>query len=289
MKLFFLLLLGASWKLTLQQDLANEERTDQCECGMTSKCKRIVGGTESSCGKYPWMVALIQYSNGNYAQFCGGCLVSHQWLVTAAHCISSEVTESSLVVSLGDFDLSTTTEAKSVARKVSKIAVHPQYNTKTHDYDIAMVKLASPVNFTDNIQPICLPPTDFNATGKMATVAGWGATAEDGETSSRLREADIPVISKTQCQSAYGSNYPITENMLCAGYPQGHKDSCQGDSGGPLFYQCPNGRRTLVGVVSFGIGCARPGLPGVYADAKTLQPYIISYATGDGLCRTVCS
>ena len=111
------------------------------------------------------------------------------------------------------------------------------------------------------------------AAGSSVTVAGWGATSEGGASSSTLRYVDVPVVSRATCQAQYGTS-SITNNMICAAETAGGQDSCQGDSGGPLV---PTGSKTLVGVVSFGNGCARRGYAGVYTRVSTQLSFINQY------------
>jgi trypsin len=94
--------------------------------------------------------------------------------------------------------------------------------------------------------------------GALAMASGWGATAEGGQLSATPQSVKVPIVSRASAQSAYGTS-AITTNMIAAGYPEGGKDACQGDSGGPLVI---NG--VLVGLTSWGNGCARPGYPGIY-------------------------
>jgi len=154
---------------------------------------------------------------------------------------------------------------------------HPNYNPDTTLNDIAVIKLERPVKFTAAVQPACLPgsgePTPDNAEG---TVAGWGLVREGSyDTSSILLQVGVPTINSRQCAGSYQSQgIRIDESaMLCAGYRQGGKDACQGDSGGPYVIRTGQGY-TLHGVVSFGVGCARPGLPGVYARVANYIPWI---------------
>ena len=139
------------------------------------------------------------------------------------------------------------------------------------DNDIALVELESEVEFNDNMKPVCLPTRSSNfRDGTMCTVTGFGAIREGGPQAQTLMKANVPIVNRQKCSQNYGR---ISELKICAGYDQGRIDSCQGDSGGPLV--CPqNGKFYLAGVVSYGIGCARPGYPGVYANVKALIHWI---------------
>jgi len=148
---------------------------------------------------------------------------------------------------------------------------HPRYDDRTKDYDIALVELNSDAPLSDNVKPVCLPTPNSNfPPGKMCTVTGFGVLSEGGQQATKLMKADVPIVDSKKCAQSYGQ---ITKFMLCAGYDQGRIDACQGDSGGPLVCS-ENGKAYLAGVVSFGIGCARPNYPGVYANVKSLMDWI---------------
>ncbi|KAJ7392546.1 hypothetical protein OS493_012217 [Desmophyllum pertusum] len=137
------------------------------------------------------------------------------------------------------------------------------------DNDIALIKLESEVSFNDNMKPVCLPTNNFPP-GTMCLVSGFGTIRSNGPQSKTLRKVNVPIVDNQKCGENYG---PISYLKVCAGYDQGKMDACQGDSGGPLV--CPqNGKYYLTGVVSYGIGCAKAGYPGVYANVKELLPWI---------------
>jgi len=140
------------------------------------------------------------------------------------------------------------------------------------DNDIAVVQLDSEVSFNDNMKPVCLPPKEMKfRSNTMCTVTGFGAIREGGPQATTLMKADVPLVGNRKCSKFYNSR--ISNLKICAGYDRGSIDSCQGDSGGPLV--CPkNGKAYLAGVVSYGIGCARPKLPGVYANVRNLLDFI---------------
>lgn len=155
--------------------------------------------------------------------------------------------------------------------------VNENYNPATYQNDIALLELSQEVIYKQHIVPVCLPSKGDNVTGKMATVTGWGRTqygvpAPPG----LLQKVDVEVLNSTICQSwmkSVGRREVIYSNMLCAGYKQGGKDSCQGDSGSPLTVKNDD-RSTLIGLVSWGVGCARPNLPGVYTKISEFIDWI---------------
>uniref|UniRef100_A0A8C6TPC4 Peptidase S1 domain-containing protein n=1 Tax=Neogobius melanostomus TaxID=47308 RepID=A0A8C6TPC4_9GOBI len=198
----------------------------------------IVGGADASPGSWPWQAYLsIAGSDGSY--MCGGALINKQWILTAAHCICSIRSQ----VVLGARDLSSQ-GLEVVKRGVAEWRMHPFYDCilgQRLDNDIALIKMSEPVTYTTYIQPVCLAQKNSTFhTGVKAWVAGWGTL-----------EFDLSIPGKT----------------ICAGYPEGKKDSCQGDSGGPLVVK-KGSNWVQAGVVSFGYECARRNKPGVYTEVS---------------------
>ncbi|XP_062969375.1 enteropeptidase [Cynocephalus volans] len=234
---------------------------------------KIVGGTNAKEGAWPWLVAL--YYNGQL--ICGASLVSSDWLVSAAHCVYGRNLElSKWTAILGLYKTSNLTSPQIVTRLIDQIVINPHYNRRRKDNDIAMMHLELKVNYTDYIQPICLPEENqVFPPGKSCSIAGWGTVEYQGPTADILQEADVPLLSNEKCQQQM-PEYNITENMICAGYGEGGIDTCQGDSGGPLMCQEDN-RWFLVGVTSFGYQCALPNRPGVYARVPRFTEWIQSF------------
>ncbi|KAM9745016.1 LOW QUALITY PROTEIN: serine protease 33-like [Menidia menidia] len=230
---------------------------------------RIVGGEDAPAGSWPWQASLQRRGS----HFCGGSLINNMWVLTAAHCFPSTST-SDLVVSLGR-DTLQGSNPNAVSRTVSRVINHPNYNDDTSDNDICLLQLSDTVDFTDHIRPVCLAASGSQfSEGQNSWVTGWG-NIRNGVSlppPQTLQEVDVPVVSNSRCNSAYGI---ITGNMICAGLTQGGKDSCQGDSGGPLVSRNET-RWVQSGVVSFGRGCAEPNFPGVYARVSQYQTWINS-------------
>ncbi|XP_010080959.1 PREDICTED: transmembrane protease serine 5-like, partial [Pterocles gutturalis] len=158
---------------------------------------------------------------------------------------------------------------------VKKIIYHPLYNDNSLDYDIALMKLQVPLNFSDAIRAVCLPPSQQDLfPGTQCWVSGWGYTRPDqAQVTETLKEALVPLIGTKKCNSSCMYAGELTARMLCAGYLHGKVDACQGDSGGPLVCQDQFTWR-LVGIVSWGQGCAEPNHPGVYTNVAQLLPWI---------------
>ena len=179
--------------------------------------------------EYPWQAAVITRSGG----FCGGSLISNLWVITAAHCTDGNKA-TGIQVHLGQHDLYSATESKLLRMGVNKIVEHPSYNSQSTNYDFALLKMSSKVDFLENphVRPICLP-RDLSESydGHVAVVSGWGTTSSGGNMASKLREVEVQVMSNQVCQGMGYQPSWITSQMLCAGVVGGGKDSCQGDSG----------------------------------------------------------
>jgi len=243
-----------------------------CNCGIPNRSNRIVGGVETEENEYPWQVGLVSASGSR--PWCGGTLISDRHVLTAAHCTAGS-SPSSISVLVGEHrtDDSTFTRVP-----LSAITDHPDYNSGTLDNDYSILTLAEPVEFSAAIAPACLPSTNSDFAGVLATVSGWGTLSSGGNQPTVLNEVDVTVQSNAECNSAYGSG--ITDNMICAA--DAGKDSCQGDSGGPLVAQ-ENDKYTLIGVVSWGYGCAMPQYPGVYARVTEKMDWILANTSGTQL------
>lgn len=188
---------------------------------------------------------------------------------------------SQIRVRLGEYDFSSTQEPYPFQeRGIAAKYVHPQYNFFTYENDLALLKLDRSLQYMPHVAAICLPPdTTGNLVGTNATVTGWGRLSEGGVLPSLLQEVQVPIVSNDKCKSMFqaaGRNEFIPGIFMCAGYETGGRDSCQGDSGGPLQVKDPSGRWMLAGIISWGIGCAEPNLPGVCTRITKFKPWIVS-------------
>lgn len=238
-------------------------------------------------------------------------LINHRWILTAAHCKPAFF--SSLEIILGkqktfedapppegsamaaivkmtgkaSFFSSSHNDIDSGPRKfpvmqvlADTVIVHPDYESKTLENDLALIKLKKPIPFREDIQPICLPGVNEDFTNLDGYAIGWGLTDFDKrQLPDTLQIVRLPMLSNKKCQAMYkkaGHDKIITEMDLCAGYAKGGMDACEGDSGGPLIVRRPgDGRWTLSGIVSNGVKCGEPLLPGVYTRVAKFVPWII--------------
>ncbi|KAE8741169.1 hypothetical protein FOCC_FOCC013332 [Frankliniella occidentalis] len=252
---------------------------------------RIVGGEKATFGKWPWQpshnwfrlgprdgISLRQWRTSTFLHKCGAALLNENWAITAAHCVDN-VPPTHLMLRLGEHDLSTEEEPYGYREhRVQLIASHPQFDSRTFEYDLAMLRFYEPVQFQPNILPICVPQDDTNFVGRTAHVTGWGRIYEEGPLPSVLQEVSVPVINNSVCETMYhaaGYIEHIPNIFICAGWRKGGFDSCEGDSGGPMVIQRPEDKRwVLAGVISWGIGCAEPNQPGVYTRISEFRDWI---------------
>lgn len=226
---------------------------------------RIVGGGVAAEYENPFQVALLLKSTANNqdAQFCGGTIVAPNKVVTAAHC--SDFVNANQVQVLTD---ARRLDGSGTRRDVAQITIHPDWDNTTFDSDIAVWELTTSATTPSADLAIYDGPQD----GELL-VTGWGRLAEGGASPLDLQSVEVPLVSTANCNDSNSYNGEITANMFCAGPEAGGQDSCQGDSGGPLTRGLDH--TVLTGVVSWGTGCARPNLFGVYT--RVSSPGILQF------------
>ncbi|XP_055586849.1 trypsin beta-like [Uranotaenia lowii] len=235
---------------------------------------KIIGGTPATRGEFPSKVSLQLATNG--AHFCGGTLLTLKHVLTAAHCVTDVhgvPWSVSRIQAMAD-DLNVLPKMGSPTRQVRQVKslnIHEQYNAKRLEHDIALLKLVSEFTQTDTLYP-AKRASSSPAAGSLCALAGWGVTSEHSQTvSPTLQRVNMEVVAFEQCNSAYEGT--LIRGMMCAAAPG--RDACQGDSGGALM--CKN---KVVGVVSFGAGCAHPNFPSVHVDVVHYEKWISKALNG---------
>jgi len=222
----------------------------------------VVGGTRAAQGEFPFMVRL--------SMGCGGALYTQQIVLTAAHCVSGSGANTSITATAGVVDLQSTTGRVQV--RSTRVLQAPGYNGTGKDW--ALIKLASPITTQSTLK--LATTTQYN-TGNF-TVAGWGSATEGGAQQRYMLKATVPFVSDATCRSYSGYSGLVAAEEICAGFASGGVDTCQGDSGGPMFRRDSANEWVQVGIVSWGIGCARPNAPGVYSEVSTFASAIAAAA-----------
>ena len=288
---------------------------------------RIINGQDYVKGMFPWMAQINQCDDNNDCiTFCGGALINHNFVLTAAHCFAHQ--EFEFNVKLGVFnqknkkaendDSLDWTGMQEFSFSQSDVAKHESYTNPHDGFDIAIVRLSKHVEFTDYVQPICLSSKAANLklldevkslteSRRKYFTAGWGLKSlENGKTSNKLQFAGVKLINNQKCENwfqksladyykDYNDNndnnesgseqgqeslapkaYANQEKVLCAGYKNGGTDACLADSGGPLMVEGNDKRWSLIGIVSWGLGCALKKQPGVYTRVDTYYDWIES-------------
>ena len=238
---------------------------------------RIVNGTNASLEEAPYFTLLL--TNGNQLAGCGGSLITPCHVLTAAHCIRSQRAISHVLVGVRTpWSSQSSLGRKTHYSAVSSIIKHPLFSSSLNANDIAILNLESCVDGSD-IQPVKLAEStgdlvNFSLEGEVLKAYGFGQLEEGGEVQvETLQVADLPFIDREACLLSYAN---LADDAICAGYPEGGTDTCQGDSGGPLVrLDDVKQEHTLVGITSWGVGCARANYPGVYASVAYARDYIV--------------
>uniref|UniRef100_A0A665SXJ6 pancreatic elastase II n=1 Tax=Echeneis naucrates TaxID=173247 RepID=A0A665SXJ6_ECHNA len=237
----------ANWRIV------NKIKCNTCGCGLPTfppVLSRVVSGEDVRPHSWPWQISLQSGSSGRWRHVCGGTLISSDWVLTAAHCINDR---RKYRVELGKHSLMAS-EGGSTARGTAKIITHKDYNTMLSRNDIALIKLSSPVTFSDTIMPACLPERDFVLPhSSPCYITGWGRLSTSSPLADILQQALLPVVAHNICKQPDWWSILATDKMVCAG-GDGVTAGCNGDSGGPLNCQNPDGSWDVHGVVSFGSG-----------------------------------
>ncbi|XP_053527712.1 testisin [Artibeus jamaicensis] len=250
-------------------------------CGQRSIGSRVVGGKDADLGRWPWQGSLRLWGSHT----CGASLLNRRWVLSAAHCFERNTDPFEWTVQFGELSAVPSIwnlQAYYNRYGVEEIIFSPRYRGASA-YDIALLRLSSSVTYNKYIQPICILASSVDFENRTdCWVTGWGDIQEKEELPAPyiLQEVQVGIINTTMCNYLFSQSsfrYNIWGDMVCAGEPQGGKDSCfalvarsapQGDSGGPLACE-KKGLWYQVGIVSWGVGCGRPNRPGVYTNVSS--------------------
>ena len=272
---------GSTDTTTTGSSTTTDGTTGDVCCGManrnTRSRDRIVGGAATAVNELPWQAALVD--SGDDEPSCGGTVINTLWVMTAAHCTARRSTSDTQVLLRKH---KTEADANQIRRNISQIVDHPSYDYITFSHDFSLLRLSQAIDFTGNeVAPACLP-SGGSFDDVDAIVSGWGTTSSRGSSPSVLHSVTVQTMSNAECTSDMGSG-TIDFSMICADVDAGGKDSCEGDAGGPLVTEV-GGRYTLIGVSSWGYGCADQGSPGVYSRITAVSDWIATTTAGASLC-----
>lgn len=252
----------------------------------------VLGGRSvRSHGEYPFVVAVFRDKIKVDNFWCGGALITKQVVLSAAHCFYN-ANDTQFFVRMGSLEISKSrvrgAMTQTVERKVKLVHLHPAYNGRQQNNDVALLLLEKDAGVSESQMPAaCLPDEDGPPDAHQGVILGWGHNGFGGKLQTNLQEADVPLVSNEECDKLYKTlgtyktvfHHGVDQDFLCAGnITEGGVDACQHDSGGPLAVRANRDGKTVwevVGVVSFGVQCGLPGYPGVYTRVSTFVPWIL--------------
>ncbi|XP_064482496.1 uncharacterized protein LOC135395186 [Ornithodoros turicata] len=259
--------------------------------GVTDFHTVVFGGKDAEEGKYKFAVAIFRDKVSLLNFWCGGTLITQRIVLSAAHCFHDTLNDTKYVARIGGVDIKHNGEGPFLERGISDIRIHPDYDPTLYYADVAVLQLDFVTAIARRKVPAaCLPDMDSEPEVPYAFVLGWGHDTFGGRVQTHLQEAEVPLVGREQCNSAYQflngykATFPrgINEHFVCAGnLTDGGVDACQQDSGGPLVINTTANNRTyweIVGIVSFGVGCGSKNYPGVYSRVSTFVPWIVRTA-----------
>lgn len=258
--------------LSLAVGCAADDSTENYDPVATEESE-IIGGSEAAVGAWPWQAQIAVLPT--FPHYCGGSLLSTEWVLTAAHCVDG-LSASDFTVTLGEHDR-LVTDGSEQSRGVSTVVKHPSYpgNATSGNADIALLRLASPVLLNSRVGVI-RPATTGDGSGQNSIISGWGNDAPGSGATDLLMQATLPIATNASCDAAPDLFRNLYFDELCAGFLDGTSGGCHGDSGGPLSVERFPGYREVVGVVSWGQG-TQCGTYTVFGRVSTYASWIRSY------------
>jgi len=263
---------GSGFKCTVS--CSTTPPVGKCDCGGVNRPNRIVGGTETAKNEYPWQVGLV--SAAGQKPFCGGSIISAKTVLTAAHCIEDLSSANQVKVTVAEHDITDNSDGQETV-DVCSIISHPNYDSPTVDNDFALLILCNPLKFRREVSSVCLPEQEGSVYDKVTTtVTGWGSLSTDGQQADKLMGVNVNTLGNAKCNDKYDGL--IEDSMICATAPG--KSACQADSGGPMTTREAGNFYSIIGVVSWGLGCASPDYPGVYSRVTKAKDWIVKNMKG---------
>jgi len=261
-----LLFTGMVWTATQGQDTCGTQK------GLKGRQSRILHGEDARKGGWPWQGLLLKEDN----PFCGAVLIQEKWALTSALCVRNIRPD---VVRFGEHDVNVEGEDDVLDRGVGKVYIHPDYQGRITENDIALIRLNTSVTFSSTVNPICLPREQVNLTGLPAWSTGWGTSSLGGGVQKNiLQEIVQTVLSGQECEDIYqqlGHSLSLPEGgFLCTLDSEEDRSNCYGDGGGPVAVQREDRKWELVGIQSWGVGCGRSGQPNVATSVEAFLEWI---------------
>nr|XP_029713667.1 phenoloxidase-activating factor 2-like [Aedes albopictus] len=241
---------------------------------------------EAQYGEFPWVVAILLADSGKVKLRCAGTLIDPEIVLTTAECIKEYKRKpEQLIIRAGEWDMAATMEPISPQeRRVVKMKIHEKFNPHSLVNNIALLFLDDKFDLTPTINTVCLPPQDFTIDNGYVIATGWGTTPQNRTKYQHiLKSMELPYRQKSDCEqilkrATRNNRFKLDSSFICAGGEFG-QDTCQGDAGSPIIFPIPDTsdlRYFAVGMVSWGVGCGRPGIPSVNTDIGMFREWIDS-------------
>lgn len=249
---------------------------------------------ESQYGEFPWVVAIFSELHESESKFiCGGSLIDPEVILTTADCVKSfRSRPEKLTIRAGEWDMRSSYEPiQHQERGVRLVKSHPAFKQSSLVNNVALLFLDDKFDLTHTIDTVCLPPQDFIIYNGAVTAAGWGSTPTNLTKSQQiLKRLELPFFQRSDCERTLRRamrkpSFKLDESFFCAGgYPD--EDTCRGDAGSPVVFPVPDdfqNRMYAVGMVSWGVGCGKPGVPAAYTEVGKFRNWIDDQLHKEGL------